>query len=94
VNTVMIYHEVLYNIIIEFCVHTKLATVMIMSLNETYTKVRKDKSLSDTLPIQNNPEQEYAISLFLSLQSTRVYPKFSGLTTWSEYCKWYRSLCH
>jgi len=25
---------------------------------------------------------------------TRVYPKVSGLATWSENCKWCTALCH
>jgi hypothetical protein len=42
--------EVLYNILLEFGIPKKLIK---MRLNETYSKVRVDKHLSDTLPIQN-----------------------------------------
>jgi hypothetical protein len=45
--------EVLYNILIEFGVPMKLVTLIKMFLNEMYNKVRIDKHLSDSFPIQN-----------------------------------------
>jgi hypothetical protein len=45
--------EVLYNIIIEFGVSMKLVRLIRMCLNETYSKVRIGKHLSDSFPIQN-----------------------------------------
>jgi hypothetical protein len=33
-----------------------------------------------------------AILSEVSSWNTRVYPKVSGLATWSEKCKWYSSL--
>jgi hypothetical protein len=36
-----------------------------MCLNETYSKVRKGKLLSDTFPIQNGQEQGHALSPLL-----------------------------
>jgi hypothetical protein len=44
--------EVLYNILIEFGVPMKLARLIKMCLNETYSKVRTGKHLSDSFPIQ------------------------------------------
>jgi hypothetical protein len=44
--------KVLYNILIEFRVPIKLLRLIKMCLNETYSKVRIGKHLSDSLPIQ------------------------------------------
>jgi hypothetical protein len=49
--------EVLYNILIEFGVPMKLVRLMRMCLNETYSKVRIGKHLSDRFPIQNGLKQ-------------------------------------
>jgi hypothetical protein len=52
--------EVLYNILIEFGVPMKLVRLIIMCLNETYSKVRISKHLSDSFPVQNGLEtREY-----------------------------------
>jgi hypothetical protein len=53
--------EVLYNILIEFRVPTKL----IMCLHETYSKVRIGKHLSDSFPIQKGLKQGDALSPLL-----------------------------
>jgi hypothetical protein len=45
--------EVLYNILVEFGVPKKLVRLIKMYLNETYSKVRIGKLLSDKFPIQN-----------------------------------------
>jgi hypothetical protein len=45
--------EVLYNILIVLGVPMKLVMLMKMSLNETYSKIRTGKHLSDSFPIQN-----------------------------------------
>jgi hypothetical protein len=45
--------EVLYNIPIEFEVPMKLVRLIKMCLNETCSKVRVGKHLSDKIPIQN-----------------------------------------
>jgi hypothetical protein len=45
--------EVLYNIVIEFWVPMKLVRLTGMCLNETYSKVRKGKHLSDSFLTQN-----------------------------------------
>jgi hypothetical protein len=46
--------EILYNINIEFVAPVKLARPDKMSLNETYSKDRVGKYLSDKFPIQND----------------------------------------
>jgi hypothetical protein len=43
----------MYNILIEFGVPMKLVRVIKMCLNETYSKVRIGRHLSDSFPIQN-----------------------------------------
>jgi hypothetical protein len=42
--------EALYNIVIEFCVPTKLVRMIKMYLNKTYSKVRRGKHLCDNFP--------------------------------------------
>jgi hypothetical protein len=54
--------EVLYNILIEFGVPMKLVRLIRMCLNETYSKVRIGKHLSDSFPIQNGLKQGDASS--------------------------------
>jgi hypothetical protein len=48
----------LYNILIEFGVPMKLVRLITMCLNETYSKVRIGKHLSDSFPIQNGLKQD------------------------------------
>jgi hypothetical protein len=50
--------EVLYNILIEFGVPTKVVKGIKMWLNETYNKVWIGKHLSDSFPIQNGLNKE------------------------------------
>jgi purine nucleoside phosphorylase len=45
--------EVLYNILVEFGIPRELVRLIKMCLNETYSKVRIGKLLSDKFPIQN-----------------------------------------
>jgi hypothetical protein len=47
----------LYNILIEFLVPMKLVRLIKMCLNETYSKVRIGKHLSDNFPTQNGLTQ-------------------------------------
>jgi hypothetical protein len=54
--------EVLYNILIEFGVTMKLVRLIKMCLNETYSKVRIGKHLSDSFPIQNDLKRGDALS--------------------------------
>jgi hypothetical protein len=54
--------EVLYNILVEFGIPMKLVRLIEMCLNETYSKVRIGKLLSDSFPIQNGLEQGDGLS--------------------------------
>jgi hypothetical protein len=49
--------EVLYNILLEFGIPKKLVRLIKMCLNETYSKIRVGKFLSDEFPIQNGLNQ-------------------------------------
>jgi hypothetical protein len=49
--------EVLYHNLIELGVPMKLVKLIKMCLNETYSKVRIGKHLSDSFPIQNGLKQ-------------------------------------
>jgi hypothetical protein len=53
--------EVLYSILLEFGVPKKLFRLIKMCLNETYSKVRIGKLLSDKFPIQNGLKQGDAL---------------------------------
>jgi hypothetical protein len=55
----------LYNILIEFGIPMKLVRLIKMCLNETYSKVRLGKHLSDNFPIQNGLKQGEALSPLL-----------------------------
>jgi hypothetical protein len=57
--------EVLYNILIEFGVPMKLVRLIRMCLNETYSKVRIGKHLSDDFSIQIGLKQGDALSPLL-----------------------------
>jgi sorting nexin-29 len=54
--------EVLYNILLEFCIPKKLVRLIKMCLNETYSKVRVGNFFSNTFPIQNVLKQGDALS--------------------------------
>jgi hypothetical protein len=49
--------EVLYNILIEFGISMKLEGLIKMCLNETYSRVRVGKLLSDVFPVKNGLKQ-------------------------------------
>jgi hypothetical protein len=57
--------ELLYSILIEFGVPMKLVMLIKMCLNETYSKVRTGKYLSDTFPIQTVLKEGAALSPLL-----------------------------
>ena len=46
--------EVLYNILIEFGIIMNLVSKINMCVNETYSRVRVGKHLSDMIPIKNS----------------------------------------
>jgi hypothetical protein len=57
--------EVLYNILLEYGMPKKLVRLIKMCLNESYSKVRVGKLLSDKFPIQNGLKQGDALSPLL-----------------------------
>jgi hypothetical protein len=57
--------EVLYNILIEFEIPKKLVRLIKMCSNETYSKLRIGKHLSDSIPVQNGSKQGDALSPLL-----------------------------
>jgi hypothetical protein len=57
--------EALYNILIEFGIPRKLMGLIKMSLNETYSRVRIGKHLSDKFTIENGLKQGDALSPLL-----------------------------
>jgi sorting nexin-29 len=57
--------EVLYNFLLEVGIPKKLVRLIRMRLNETYSKVRVDKLLSDKFPIQNRLKQGDGLSPLL-----------------------------
>jgi hypothetical protein len=60
-----IHGEVLYNVLLEFGIPKKLVRLIKICLNETYSKVRIGKLLSDIFPIQNELKQGDALSPLL-----------------------------
>jgi hypothetical protein len=60
-----IKREVLYNILLEFCIPKKLVRLIKMCLNETYSKVCIGKLLSDKFPIENGLKLGDALSPLL-----------------------------
>jgi hypothetical protein len=57
--------EALYNILIEFEIPRKLVRLIKMCLNETYSRVRIGKNLSDKFSIENGLKQGDALSPLL-----------------------------
>jgi len=54
--------EVLYNILIDFVIPTKLVRLIKMCRNETYSRVCVGKHLSDMFPVKNGLKQEDTLS--------------------------------
>ena len=57
--------EVLYNILIEFCIPMKLVRLIKLCMTETYSRVRVGKNLSDMFHIRNGLKQGDALSPLL-----------------------------
>jgi hypothetical protein len=57
--------EVIYNILIELGIFSKLVVLTKMHLNETYNTVCMGKNLSEKFPIQNGLKQGDALSPLL-----------------------------
>ena len=57
--------EVLYKILIEFGIPSKLVRLVKMSLTETYSRVRVGKNVSNKFPIRNGLKQGDSLSLML-----------------------------
>jgi len=55
-------YKVLYKILIEFRIPTKLVRLIKMSLTGTYSRVRVGKNVSDRFPIRNGLKQGDALS--------------------------------
>jgi hypothetical protein len=71
--------EVLYNILLKFGVPKKLVRQMKMCLNETYSKVRVRKHMSDAFPVQNGLKQGDSLSpLLFSLALEHAVRKVKG----------------
>jgi hypothetical protein len=64
--------EVLYNILIEFGIPRKLVGLIKMCLNETYSRIRIGKNMSDKCTVQNGLKQDvyrhFFSTLFWSVQ--------------------------
>ena len=54
--------EVLYNILIEFCIPMKLVRLIKMCVNETYSRVQECRHMSDMFPIRKGLKQVDALS--------------------------------
>jgi hypothetical protein len=70
--------EVLYNNLLEFVIHEKLVRLIKMCLNETYSKVRVGKLLSDKFPIQNGLKQDALSPLVFNFALEYVIRKVQG----------------
>jgi hypothetical protein len=57
--------EALYNILIEFGIPRKLVGLIKMCLNETYSRVRTGKNLSEMFTVQNGLKQGDTLSPLL-----------------------------
>jgi len=62
---ILVQWEVLYDILIEFCIPMKLGRLIKMCLNQTYSRVWVGRHLSDMFPIQSGVKQGDSLSLLL-----------------------------
>jgi hypothetical protein len=62
----------LYNILTEFVIPKKLVSLIKMCLNETYSRVRVGKHLSDMFPIKNGLKRGRCLIAFAFQLCVRV----------------------
>jgi len=83
--------EVLYNIVIEFGIHMKPERLIKVCRNETYSRVRVGKYLSDIFPMTNGLKQGDDLSPFLLNYVLEYTIRMgSGNPEWLE-IKWHTS---
>ena len=80
--------EVLYNILIEFGIPKKLVRLIKICLNETHSRVRVGKNLSDVFPIRNGLKHGNALSPLLFNFALEYAIRSAGEPGWLE-IKWY-----
>jgi hypothetical protein len=73
--------EVLYSILIEFGILRKLVGLIKMCLNETYSRVRIGRNLSDKFTVQNGLKQELAFELCFGI-CHQEGPRGTGKIEW------------
>ena len=61
-----VMREVLYKILVEFCIPMTLVRLIKICLNETYSRVHGGKHLSDMIPIMNGLKKGDTLSPLLS----------------------------
>jgi hypothetical protein len=76
--------EVLYNILIEFGVPMKPVRLVKKSFNETYSRVRMCKHLSDNFPIQNRLQTDVLLPLLFQLCFQMCYHEDLGKPVGTE----------
>ena len=84
----------MYNILVEFGIHIKMARPIKVCLTETYSMVRIGKNLSDTVPIRNGLKQEdvqspllYNFALEYAIRRVQVNQdefKWKSLNIWEQ----------
>jgi hypothetical protein len=71
--------EVLYNILLEFGILKKLVRLIKMCLNESYSKVRVGKLLSDKFPVQNSLKRRCFVAIAFQFCLRKVQENEVGL---------------